>query len=665
METLKAYVIKNFEAIFVLLLLVIIVLINLLVPFKIAFLNFYFLPVIVAGYLLGIRRAVLGAFLSILIVVLYFIFYQERLVADLNTGNVILYLVAWGGFLVLAGAVVGWLQERLSREVETTRGLNSELVEQKAALDAANSSLVEYTDNLERMVAERTEELNRSRNALENIKIKIEDTLYATMDAAVVKLIIEGRLRDEKRNISVMFTDLVNFTEYSEKTSPELVIRDLNAYLREMEEIMITYRAHIDKFLGDGIMCEFGAPHDFDNYRLMAVVCALKMQERLKKMPTSWRMRIGIASGPAIMGLIGNHRQSYTTLGDVVNLAARLETSCDPGEVLMDQKTMSGVARFVESRLKHDIASPSESEEQRLRAEIERLHCRLAETGSAGERVKIYRELSRLYLSLYEADAAAECLEKAIKLAPGEKELKVAFAEATMKAEDFNKILVKGKSVRIAAYEARGLKDVLLDRNKITEPFYRRYQDITRLIDLPEDLILPSEVLSGTLGHGKVVALLSYAMAEEMGVVSDQEKREILQAGYLADIGKEVVPHHLLNRAKGGLSESEYLELIKHCIESVRLLKQKGFDSPQLLAIIRHSHERMDGKGFPDGLQGDEIPLGARIIKVADSYDALTSWRPYRDSWDRQAAFDELRKSVKKGQYDQAAVESLLKVLND
>lgn len=513
------------------------------------------------------------------------------------------------------------------------------------------------------MVAERTEELNKSRNAIENIKIKIEDTLYATMDASVVKLIIEGRLRDEKRNISVMFTDLVNFTEYSERTSPELVIRDLNRYLKEMEEIMITYHAHIDKYLGDGIMCEFGAPHDFDNYRLMAVVCALKMQERLKKMQTPWRMRIGIASGPAIMGLIGNNRQSYTTLGDIVNLAARLESSCDAGEVLIDQKTMSGVSRFIETRLKHDIAAPSESEEHRIREEIAKLHCRLPETSGAREKAGIYRELSRLYLSLYEADPAAECLEKAIKLCPEEKELKVAFAEATMKAEEFNKIVVKGKSMRIAAYEAKGFKDVLLDRNKITESFYLRYKDAVELIQLPEDLILPSEVLAGSLGHGKVVALLSYAMAEHLGVVSDQEKREILQAGFLADIGKEVVPHHLLNRTKGGLSESEYLELIKHCIESTRLLKQKGFESKQFLTIIRHSHERMDGKGFPDGLKGTEIPLAARIIRVADSYDALTSWRPYRDSWNRHAAFDELQKSVKKGQHDQTIVDALVNVL--
>lgn len=121
MEKLKVYVIQNFEAIFVLLLLITIVLINLLVPFKIAFLNFYFLPVITAGYLLGIRRAVLGAFLCILIVVLYFIFFEERLVADLNSRNIVVYIIAWGGFLVLAGAVVGGLQDSPVRSKSLAR----------------------------------------------------------------------------------------------------------------------------------------------------------------------------------------------------------------------------------------------------------------------------------------------------------------------------------------------------------------------------------------------------------------------------------------------------------------------------------------------------------------------------------------------------------------
>lgn len=664
MEKLKTYVIQNFEAFFVLVLLITIVLLNLLVPFKIAFLNFYFLPVIASGYLLGVQRAVMGAFLCILIVVLYFLFFQDRLASDLNTHNLVIYIVTWGGFLILAGAVVGKLQERLSREVRTTRGLNLELTEQKAALDAANSSLVEYNDNLEQMVAQRTEELNKSRNAIENIKMKIEDTLYSTMDASVVKLIIEGRLRDEKRNISVMFTDLVSFTEYSERTSPELVIRDLNQYLKEMEEILMTYHAHIDKYLGDGIMCEFGAPHDFDNYRLLAVVCALKMQERMNRMPTSWRMRIGIASGSAIMGLIGNKRQSYTTLGDIVNLASRLESSCGAGGVLIDQRTKEGISRFIETRIKHDVTSAlPETEERRIRGEIEDLRAQLMKNRERGVQVDLYRQLSSLYLSIFEAEPAVDCLEKAIKQYPAEPELKIAFAEATMKAEEFNKIFIKGKSSRVAAYEALGFKDTLLDRNKLTESFYQRYKDIVDRIEIPEDLILPSEVLAGTIGHGKVVALLSYAMAEHLGVVSDQEKREILQAGFLADIGKEVVPHHLLNRTKGGLSEGEYRELIKHCIESTRLLKQKGFESKQLLSIIHHSHERIDGKGFPDGLKGQEIPLGARIIRVADTYDALTSWRPYRDSWDRNAAFDELQKSVKKGQHDQMVVEALLAVL--
>lgn len=120
------------------------------------------------------------------------------------------------------------------------------------------------------------------------------------MDSAVVNLMIEGRLRTEKRNMSVMFTDLVAFTTYSEQTAPETVVADINRYLQDMEPVLFAYRGQIDKYMGDGIMCEFGAPLDYPTHRLMAVVAATKMQEVMKWNKHPWQMRIGIASGSAI-----------------------------------------------------------------------------------------------------------------------------------------------------------------------------------------------------------------------------------------------------------------------------------------------------------------------------------------------------------------------------
>ena len=157
---------------------------------------------------------------------------------------------------------------------------------------------------------QRTVELEASKLAVEDLKAKVEAALYSTMDSSVVNLMIEGRLRNEKRAMSVMFADLVGFTTYSENTAPESVVADLNRYLADMEPVLFAYHGHIDKYMGDGIMCEFGAPLEFATHRLMAVVAAMKMQEVVARRDYPWQMRVGIASGSAITGLIGSRRQT-------------------------------------------------------------------------------------------------------------------------------------------------------------------------------------------------------------------------------------------------------------------------------------------------------------------------------------------------------------------
>jgi len=82
-----------------------------------------------------------------------------------------------------------------------------------------------------------------------------------------------------------------------------------------------------------------------------------------------------------------------------------------------------------------------------------------------------------------------------------------------------------------------------------------------------------------------------------------------------------------------------------------------------MLKIIHHSHENVDGSGYPEGLKGEEIPLGSRIVAVADAYDALTSWRPYRERIDRNAALDEIHRSVKKGLYDPQVEQILARLM--
>lgn len=663
MELIKIFITKNFEAVFVLSLIASIALTNVFVAQELAFLHFYFLPIIISGYYLGWRRTVLSAFLCIVFITLYFLLYPENFSTESTQQEVAVHLLVWGSFLIIAGAVVGRLQEKLQQETQTTRQLNKELLEKQEALRLANQSLEEDTDKLEKMVLQKTADLEESRNILGLMKGKVEEALFSTMDASVAKLIIEGRLRDEKKNISVMFTDLSEFTAYSETRQPELVIRDLNRYFGDMEEIMFAYNAHIDKYQGDGIMCEFGTPVDFVNYRLMAVVCAVKMQEKMARQDYPWKMRIGIASGMAIVGLIGAKRQSYTSIGDVVNLASRFEKAAPPGSILIDNNTLEGIRPFIDVELKIDNVSISDSLVKEVRTNLEKMGEQLLQEENNFIRADLYHQIGQLHLAILDVDEAVINFEKALQLKPEDTNFKIAFAEAMLQKDNCNKIEVKGKAKRVATYEVVGLKNILQDRKKLTSKFYDKYKKAIDLVDIKDDFVLPSEVLDGRVGHGKVVALLSYAIAGELGIESEQMKTSILQAGFLADIGLEAIPRHLLNRSKGGLSSDEYQEYLRHSIESTRILKKNGFREKQLLDMIYHSHEKYDGSGFPAGLSGEKIPIGARIIAVADTYNTLTSWHPCRERWEMEAAFDELRHEVQKGNFDGEVVQALITVL--
>ncbi len=169
MEKLKDYITRNFEQAFVLLTLVVTVLINYFIPQKIAFLNFYFLPIILGGYYLGQRKAVLGAMLCVSLVSLYVVLSPESFTNNGSVLGVYTYVTTWGGFLILAGAVVGKLHEKLSAEVTTVLTLNQELVLFQEELQQANATLQDYSTNLETRVNERTQELEQSKLAIESL----------------------------------------------------------------------------------------------------------------------------------------------------------------------------------------------------------------------------------------------------------------------------------------------------------------------------------------------------------------------------------------------------------------------------------------------------------------------------------------------------------------
>lgn len=675
MQKFKAFLVENFEPIFVVVTFVITIAINYFLPYKTAFLNFYFLAIIMAGYYLGRRQAVLGAFLCILVVGVYVVLAPESFKQERSDLDLYLTIAAWGGFLILSGAVVGQLQEKLTLEVATGKELNVNLQRQQEELRHANTALQEYSESLSTLnrnlqvqqdelssanatLTERTEELEQSKRSIESLKAKVEETLYATMDSSVVNLLIEGRLRNEKRTVSIMFTDLAGFSSYSEEKPPEVVIRELNRFIGDMEPLLMAYRGHIDKYMGDGIMCEFGAPLECETHRLLAVLAGIKAQEKMAKLSYPWKMRIGIGTGPMITGLIGSKRQTFTAIGDVVNVASRLEQACAPEHVLIDRDTYNGISHLVEARKKRDLPSKDGINPEKEQ-ELEALH---EQTAGNPDDAKLYARIGEIHLELNEPAEALYYFERALDLDKGNKDFKVAYAEAGMKMRELEKISVKGKRQRVEAFEVIGIKDILLNRDKIPQSFSQEFAHVTDLITIPSDVVLPVEALDGSLGHSKMVALVAYAVANAFGL-PDKDKLDILHAGFMADIGKEIIPHYILNRG-GSLSKGEFDMVRMHTSEGVRIMRKMGYENDAMLQIVLHSHENFNGTGYPNGLKGEDIPIGSRIIAVADAYDALTSKRPYRDSWERHAALDEIGRGVETGLYDPQTVKALERIMS-
>jgi putative two-component system response regulator len=131
-----------------------------------------------------------------------------------------------------------------------------------------------------------------------------------------------------------------------------------------------------------------------------------------------------------------------------------------------------------------------------------------------------------------------------------------------------------------------------------------------------------------TRGHSERVSTYAASIARQMGL-GDEFVRIIALGGRLHDIGKIGVREDVLNKP-ARLTEEEYAHVMTHPVVGWKILQAMVPDQPELLAIVRWHHERMDGRGLPDQLSGTEIPLEARIVSVADSFDAMTSGRRYR-----------------------------------
>jgi len=162
-----------------------------------------------------------------------------------------------------------------------------------------------------------------------------------------------------------------------------------------------------------------------------------------------------------------------------------------------------------------------------------------------------------------------------------------------------------------------------------------------------------------TAGHSERVTSLSLRIGNHLGLPAE-DMDTLHRGGLLHDIGKIGVPAHIID-LPGELSADEEAIMRAHPVTGARILSPIAAFANAIPIVLYH-HERPDGKGYPEGLKGEDIPYLARLLAVADVYDALVSDRPYRTGWAKQSAVEEITKG-RGTQFDPAIVEAFLAVI--
>lgn len=160
-----------------------------------------------------------------------------------------------------------------------------------------------------------------------------------------------------------------------------------------------------------------------------------------------------------------------------------------------------------------------------------------------------------------------------------------------------------------------------------------------------------------THGHIRRVQVYAVELAKRLGVKNDNQLKAIEAAALLHDMGKLAIPEHILNKP-GKLTPAEFDKMKRHADIGADLLSSIKFPYP-VVPIVRHHHENWDGRGYPTGISGTDIPLGARILSVVDCFDALNSDRPYRPRLEPEDAFAILRQR-RGSMYDPLVVDMFI-----
>jgi putative nucleotidyltransferase with HDIG domain len=166
---------------------------------------------------------------------------------------------------------------------------------------------------------------------------------------------------------------------------------------------------------------------------------------------------------------------------------------------------------------------------------------------------------------------------------------------------------------------------------------------------------------SYTYGHSRRVARISAAICKELGMAKKETKLVEL-AAYLHDIGKIGTPESILNKP-GALLADEFEKIKEHPAMGAAILSNID-EFSEIVKWIRHHHEWYDGKGYPDRISADDIPIEARIMKIADAYDAITSDRPYRKGMPTADAMKIMEESTRR-QFDPEIFQVFRRLLHE
>ncbi|MGA9771923.1 MAG: HD domain-containing phosphohydrolase [Blastocatellia bacterium] len=232
------------------------------------------------------------------------------------------------------------------------------------------------------------------------------------------------------------------------------------------------------------------------------------------------------------------------------------------------------------------------------------------------------------------------------------------FTREAYSDEDVEIINTMSRHIGIAFYNHRlmvSLKRKAEENRRLYREMRQIYHDTVRAFGAAIDL-----KDAYTSGHSDRVAKYSEAIAREMGLTG-QELEYIGVAGYLHDIGKITVDRTIINNPRP-LTDREFSELNKHVTTGYEILSHIRHPWDEIAYMTKCHHEKIDGTGYPQGLRGDEIPLGAKIVTLADSFDAMMTDRPYRARLTIDRALTDLQRNTGT-QFDVRVVAAFCRLL--